>query len=228
VGKGVRVGHIDLSEAIKREQSSRTDFENMFSASSSNKSTAPPEGQGRFFSLAFPVFSISRNEDRSASSALPLLGLSSSRKVNSLNELEIPLASTYGADTVEAMVRFYDYCRDERTHVRCTEKFARNLLGATVDERVVGPGEPAAKFKIRLQLITRAYLTSSIVHKQVFGGSAAIEAKAGPSSQSGQADTNSTLVHHQGGDSSDLSFDEKFERPLVFGFRSAVFVPLPD
>jgi hypothetical protein len=227
IGKGVRLGHIDLTEAIGTEQKSRIEFEGAIGVTQVDDGSSTVKPKQRLFSLAFPILSVSRNEDRGASSVLPLLGFSSSRKYNSLDQLEIPLASTFGAESVEAILRFYAYCGDHLTHIRCTEKFARNLLSTMVDERIASASPQPDKFEIRLQLITRTYLTSSIVHKQVFNGSTALEASAGASSGSSES-VPKEGVSRQGGNSSDISFNEKFERPLVFGFRSAIFVPLAN
>jgi hypothetical protein len=225
IGKGVRLGHIDLTAAIESEQKSRIEFERAIGLTLDAGDNSAAKSKQRLFSLAFPVISVSRNEDSGTSSVLPLVGFNSSRKSNSLDQLEIPLASTFGADSVEAVLRFYAYCDDNLTHIRCTETFARNLLSTMIDERAASASPQSDKFEIRLQLITRTYLTSSIVHKQVFNGSTVLAANAGTSSQSAESVPKEGLSR-QGGNSRDLSFNEKFDRPLVFGFRSAIFIPM--
>lgn len=224
LGKGVRVAHIDLSEAIRNEQKKQLDLESIFPPAQSDPTKAP---QPRFSSLAFPGVSISHTEDDRATSALAMLGLSASRKIKVQDELKIPLAFSYGAEMVDALLRFYEFCDDKKTHVRCTERFARNILATTLDEKISLNSSDSNKFKIRLQLVTRAYLTNSILHKQGYNGDTAVVASAENVSGS-SAKGGGRQLSHQGGNTSDIFFDEKFERPLVFGFRSAIFIPSPD
>ncbi|WP_315765170.1 MULTISPECIES: hypothetical protein [unclassified Bradyrhizobium] len=226
LGKGVRLAHVDLADSVRNEQKNRTDLEDVVGASQTESAKA---GQTRLSMLAFPGVSISRTEDDRAASGLAMLGFSASRKVNVLDELKIPVAFSYGAEIVDALLRFYAFCGDKSTHIRCTERFARNMLATTLDEKISPNSPDAGKFKIRLQLVTRVYLATSILHKQGYDGGTSIIGSEGDVSKPGNsADSNARQLSHQGGRRSDVEFDEKFERPLVFGFRSAIFLPYDD
>jgi hypothetical protein len=226
LGKGVRLAHIDLSEAIKGEQKNRTDLESIIP---SNQVDQTKSVQARFSVLAFPGVSISRTEDDRAGSALAVFGFNASRKMKVLDELKIPVAFSYGAEMVDAILRFYEFCDDQKTRIKCTERFARNVLATTLDEKISPSSPDSNKFKIRLQLVTRVYLTNSILHKQGYSGDVAFVGSADGSPRPGNAsEDNAKQLSHQGGNSRDIFFDEKFDRPLVFGFRSSIFLPAPD
>ncbi len=226
LGKGVRVAHIDLSDAIRNEQRNRIDLETIFPSAQTD---VTKNLQARYSGLAFPGVSISHTEEDRAASALAIFSFSTSRKIKVLDELKIPQAVSYGAEMVDALLRFYEFCDDRKTHVRCTERFARNILAVTLDEKISANSPDSSKFKIRLQLVTRAYLTNSILHKQGYDGDTVLVGSAeGPSRAGSSSDGSAKQISHQGGNSSDIVFDEKFERPLVFGFRSAIFIPTLD
>jgi hypothetical protein len=282
LGKGARVAHIDLSDAIRAEQKNRINLESIIASgqpaaitgqsaatagqpAATTGQTAATAGQpaaatgqpaatagqpaaatgqpattagqpdlskntqARFTILAFPGVSISRTEDNRAASALAYFGFSASRKVQVSDELKIPMAYSYGAETVDALLRFYEFCDNQKTRVRCTEQFARSVLATTLDEKIAPTSAEAGKFKIRLQLVTRVYLTNKILHKKGYIGDTTFVGSADVSPSSGNSPEGSKRqLSHQGGNSSDMSFDEKFERPLVFGFRSSIFIPAKE
>jgi hypothetical protein len=228
VGKAVRVAHIDLRDAVLASQRRDTVSD---PAPKVDPASADQKPKPQTFLLAFPGISISQTDDNSAGGTFSLLNMGASRKYTSKDELRIPLASTLGADPVDTILKLYAYCDDPQTRVRCTDRFVRNLLGAIVDERLSITAPDSAKFQVRLQLVMRVYLTNGIAHHQTYSGTSSFGGDVKSPAQDeakGVEDHPKRGVSRQGGNSSDISFEEKFDRPLVFGFQSAVFKTISD
>jgi hypothetical protein len=227
LGRGARVGHVDLSNAIKADFSSKIEIDKIFSQEEkSRESKTKTDSSIRMFALAFPGVTISHSGVDGGFSSLSVLSFGASRKSDRLDEIKISSAETYGADLVQSIVSLYAFCADKDTGIRCTNDFIRNILSAVLDEKIGNNSPTKNEYEIRLQLITKVYVTKGITHRRRVNGSVSIETIGASADQnSGASSANKPVISHQGGDTSDIIFDEKFEKPLVFGFRSAIFEP---
>jgi hypothetical protein len=112
------------------------------------------------------------------------------------------------------------------------------LLAAAVDERIANGASDDVE--VRLELITKVYRAKTIWHKKILSGHVSFEGKINPykSAVSGKNDAttgnataeskddvNVASILHSGDDKSELTFDETFPKPLVFGFRAIVLKP---
>jgi hypothetical protein len=239
--KSVLVGHIDLSEAIQKSNARRISFvgSDEDSANANEASNAPiGKSQIRLSSVAFPGVTIARLHSDASRPSLGPFSLSAGRDTEQSDEINIPSAETYGADTIDAQLGFYAFCEDSVTKLRCEDGFLRNVLAAAFDQSIVTDSAKQPRFKIRLQLITQVYLTNSIDHKQTVRGAVNINAAviAGQggarkstapdaSDQSVQSTPQSTTISRENSDTTDITFKETFKRPLVFGYQALTFVP---
>jgi hypothetical protein len=237
VGRGVRVGHVDLSDAIKSEYNDRVTIAKLSGAQSKESGDRDPvDTHIHLFALAFPGISVSHSSIDSGGSTLPFLSFVSSKGRQESDEVRIPQAETYGANVPEAMISFYAYCKQPETAIRCTKRFAENILAVSLDKEITVADEHKLQYEISLELITRVFLANSIAHRQFVQGAASIKidneqrVKDSPkisddTLKSSHANGDTEIIAHGGTDSSELMFNETFERPLVFGFRSAIFIP---
>lgn len=233
IGKAVRIGHINLEDAV-RAHLSQAYLIDEESAKPSKPTSNADDPSIRMFALAFPGLSVTQAGDDASDASSSLFSFSSSRKEEVKDEIKIPSAKTYGADLAESMVAYYAFCAKPESHLRCTGRFIRNIMAAAVDIRMGADSLDKMKFDIIVHLVTRVYLTKSIEHNRtlhgavVFKGSAnasgELKANEGSASER-RSDTHAEIINHEGANSSEMTFDEHFDHPLVFGFRSAMFLP---
>jgi hypothetical protein len=240
IGRGIRIAHIDLTEAVKENLKREAEFNKLFDQNASNiEQKLGTEKQ--LYEIAFPGIALSSAVDDSASSSLSFpvvrsfLGIGASRRNDEVDDLRIPIAETYEAELTKALLTLYSYCNDVETGIRCTERFAKNLLAAAVDERIASDGQD--HIDIRLELVTKVYLAKTITHRKIISGRVSLDGRVGPrgsangktseesQSTETQASESGAAIIHSGDEKSELTFDETFPKPLVFGFRAVVVKP---
>jgi hypothetical protein len=218
LGKAVRIAHIDLRDLILASTvepvfADTADLAAGASFRKQDRTEVATDSKDRRITLAlsaFPGITIS-HVTQSAAAAGNATGLfSSARNGNQVEEIQIKGAETYGVSTIEAIVKFNNWCRDEKTKAYCDDSFVRQALAFAVSDRVLatrkadstkatsaytegakdtpsttapttGPKEYAAR--LQLQLVTRVYLTREIEQRRMNEAAAgtAVQALADPS-----------------------------------------------
>jgi hypothetical protein len=218
LGKAVRIAHIDLRDLILASTvepvfADTADLAAGASFRKQDRTEVATDSKDRRITLAlsaFPGITIS-HVTQSAAAAGNATGLfSSARNGNQVEEIQIKGAETYGVSTIEAIVKFNNWCRDEKTKAYCDDSFVRQALAFAVSDRVLatrkadstkatsaytegakdtpsttapttGPKEYAAR--LQLQLVTRVYLTREIEQRRMneAAAGAAVQALADPS-----------------------------------------------
>lgn len=204
LGKAVRIAHIDLRDSILSSNVAPLFADTADKGSSYRKQDrleVQPEAANRRIALAisaFPGITITHVTESGAAAASTGGWFGSSRKGQSVEEIQIAGAETYGVPTVDAIVRLNNWCRDANTKAYCDDSFARQALAFAVSDRVLATkskdgdqkvetkskAETAAyATRLQLQLVTRVYLTREIIQRRLDegAGGAAIQALANPS-----------------------------------------------
>jgi hypothetical protein len=237
LGKAVRVGHIDLKTEISKSHDNRIQIDYLERdasppASAVQKADSGDAGLVHLSSIAFPGITVSHILKNGSGPSFAGLYLSSSRTGEKYDDVKIPEAKTYGVEPIDGLLKLYSYCDDKDTSVRCTGTFIRNIIAALLDVRAIQSNGDKPDIEIRLELITRVYLTKVITHRKVMSGKTYAIAGEGQPSDAPKSDSTvhdktsgAELLSHVGADTTEISFSETFSKPLVFGYRSLTFIP---
>jgi hypothetical protein len=210
LGKAVRIAHIDLRDLILASTvepvfADTADLAAGASFRKQDRTEIATDSKDKRITLAlsaFPGITISHVTQSAAAAGNATGWFGSARNGNQVEEIQIKGAETYGVSTVEAIVKFNNWCRDEKTKAYCDDSFVRQALAFAVSDRVLatrkvdstkagstagttaaatGAKEYAAR--LQLQLVTRVYLTREIEQRRMneAAAGAAVQALADPS-----------------------------------------------
>jgi hypothetical protein len=215
LGKAVRIAHIDLRDLILASTvepvfSDTADLATGASFRKQDRTEVATDPNNKRITLAlsaFPGITISHVTQSAAAAGNATGWFGSARNGNQVEEIQIKGAETYGVSTIEAIVKFNNWCRDEKTKAYCDDSFVRQALAFAVSDRVLatrktesakttntttnnattngtntgGTKEYAAR--LQLQLVTRVYLTREIEQRRMneAAAGAAVQALADPS-----------------------------------------------
>ena len=197
--KAVRIAHLDLHDLILASTIEPAFAETADPVAGANlrkqdrfELPADPSGKRIALSIsAFPGITINHvlQSNAGAANSAGWFGLSHSGQ--RAEEIQIKGVETYGVSTVEAIVKFNQWCRDEKTKAYCDDSFVRQALAFAVSDRVLATKESTDvngvtkeyAARLELQLVTRVYLTREIRQRRLddTAGGAAIQAVADPS-----------------------------------------------
>ena len=207
LGKAVRIAHIDLRDLILAStvEPVFADTADLAAGSSFRKQEraevlTDPKDRITLALSAFPGITISHVTQSAAAAGNATGFFSSARNGNQVEEIQIKGAETYGVSTIEAIVKFNNWCRDEKTKAYCDDSFVRQALAFAVSDRVLATRKPDSTnatgttaptttapkeyaARLQLQLVTRVYLTREIEQRRMneAAAGAAVQALADPS-----------------------------------------------
>jgi hypothetical protein len=145
LGKAVRIAHIDLRDLILAStvEPVFADTADLAAGSSFRKqdrTEVATDSKDRRITLAlsaFPGITISHVTQSAAAAGNATGWFGSARNGNQVEEIQIKGAETYGVSTIEAIVKFNNWCRDEKTKAYCDDSFVRQALAFAVSARVL-------------------------------------------------------------------------------------------
>ncbi|CAN7390026.1 hypothetical protein LJR090_003050 [Bosea sp. LjRoot90] len=232
LGRGVRIGHINLRPDIAAEAKGRP----VFAATAEGKPGQPARGQSELedaengdsrlrLSLAgFPGVTITRNlrGGGQASAFWTALGFGESQ--SDVEELSIPVAETYGLSAPVAAGRLDEWCGAEATRLYCRDEFIRRVMAYSVGDVVLATREGAYQVKLQLRLISHVFMTREIKQRRGRDVNQVIALGQAADRPAGDATAPSVGYGRSSGDLAQL--DQVFSRPVVFGFR-AISIAIP-
>ena len=211
LSKAVRIAHIDLRDLIlaSRVEPVFSDTAELAAGASFRKqdrteiATDPSNKRITLAISAFPGITISHVTQSAAAAGNAMGWFGSARNGERVEEIQIKGAETYGVSPLEAIIRFNNWCRDEKTKAYCDDKLVRQWLAFSVSDRVLATTTAGAKgtkdnkdnygtsaggakeyvVHLQLQLVTRVYLMREIEQRRMdqAAAGAAIQALADPS-----------------------------------------------
>lgn len=234
LGRGVRIGHIDLRNDILAETERRPIFASTaepakglpLRGASELEDDAGPEGKIRLSLAAFPGVTITRTLRGRGQLSVLWTALGFAEDQSDIEELRIPVAETYSVSAPVAGGRLDEWCSAPETQLYCRDDYVRRVMAFSVGDVVLATREGAYRVKLQLRLISQVFMTREIKHRrgrdaaqaialgQTADRPAAGESAAGPSVAYGRSS----------GDAAYL--DQVFPRPVVFGFR-AISIAIP-
>jgi hypothetical protein len=198
--KAVRIAHLDLRDLVLSSTLEPVFAETADPVAGTNfrkqdRFELPGDPSGKRIALsisAFPGITINHVLQSNAGAGNSAGWFGSSHSGQRAEEIQIKGVETYGVSTVEAIVRFNHWCRDEKTKAYCDDSFVRQALAFAVSDRVLatkdskdsnGVTTRGYAARLELQLVTRVYLTREIQQRRLddSAGGAAIQALADPS-----------------------------------------------
>ncbi|SRR5579859_1045974 len=233
LGKAIRIAHIDLRQWMGRP------------------SDAPvfpdttPVKQGDEFRRQ-DEYEIAKADDKAKRIALSIVGFpgitiqhkvsasgegkgggglfSASRDGNTILNIKIPVAETYGVSPVTAAGVFDQWCSDTKTHIYCTDTFVRRAVAYSVTDQVLDTSQGHYKTKFQLRLISRVYLTRDIKESSTSEIARAAHASfTAPKKDVEPAGAPAASLSGSDKASSSMEFQQVFQHPLVFGYRAVTF-----
>jgi hypothetical protein len=255
LGKGTRIGHIDLRDEVIASGRGRPVFEDTAKLQSgdeyrkqSRHAGAQKDDEPLSSTLvAFPGVSISRIS-RADGSVGWFAGAFGAANEEQLEErIAIRSAETYGVPTATAVLRLSKWCSDEETSVYCSDQFARRILAFAVSDQVLATKDGKYLARLHIQLITRIFLAREIEQSRRIGDQrgAVIQISAEPSREPAKpaqdnsdqpdiardappavaAGANSRISRSAG---HEITLKQVFQRPLVFGYRAVTITLVPS
>lgn len=232
LGRGVRIGHINLRPDLTEETRGRP----VFAATAETKPGQPARGQSeleevengdgrlRLSLAAFPGVTITRNlrGGGQASAFWTALGFGESQ--SDIEELSIPVAETYGLSAPVAAGRLDEWCAAEATRLYCRDEFIRRVMAYAVGDVVLATRQGAYRVKLQLRLISQVFMTREIKQRRGRDVSQAIAVGEAADRSAGDATGPSIGYGRSSGDTAQLA--QVFNRPVVFGFR-AISIAIP-
>ena len=145
LGKAVRIAHIDLRDLILASTvepvfADTADLAAGASFRKQDRTEVPTDSKDKRITLAlsaFPGITISHVTQSAAAAGNATGWFGSARNGNQVEEIQIKGAETYGVSTIEAIVKFNNWCRDEKTKAYCDDSFVRQALAFAVSDRVL-------------------------------------------------------------------------------------------
>ena len=142
--QAARIGHIDLTAEIIKSNDNKLQINYL---ESDNKPATGAVAQNhdaglvQLSSIAFPGITVSHTMKNGSGPSFAGVYFVSSRNGEQYDDIKIPEAKTYGVESVDALLRLYNYCDDKETSVRCTGTFIRNILAALLDVKAINQTE---------------------------------------------------------------------------------------
>lgn len=287
IGRMVKIWHVDMSEDLEQAYSGMPFFEQVVNAQAPAPSTTQPVQASTLFRssvpprdlslVAFPGFTT--RHTRSAQSGVKgggLLGLFGVGRDNQETvEFQLTSSATYGVPSLMATNRLAELCTEPLTKDMCRPEVARRELSMVVGRRASEKNEKGAyTLDVELILVSRVYLTRSIVQRRsansVFGMQAKMAAQlqtlaeqsallaqvssAQVGTGAGEPAANALhatqeamqkrlsalshdlseglpggIVSYAAVDASTIELEQKFDRPLVIGYRAVrTVLPYPE
>jgi hypothetical protein len=203
LSRGIRIGRIDLRTAILANAKSLPVFADTEPLDEKKKYRAQPKtevanGESDKISLTlagFPGVTLSHIAKGSASLSLPFGASGADRDTEEFEDIEIPTAETYGAAPEDVFLAYLNWCKDGDNKIRCSEKYARNLLEFSVapDVKKQTDGKNY-DYDVEFQIVTRVFLAREIVHRRRVSSAKAGLAKISPDATSGANASQSSVV----------------------------------
>jgi hypothetical protein len=177
LGEGLRVGHIDLSTYMRRPKD-----EPVFADTTEQEKegfrhldpvarAATDRGIDKISLTlaAFPGVTIRHSIRASGGVGGSLATLGGGRNETETEELQIPIAETYGVPSAQAFVELEKTC-DTTWRTICTDSWARQALAFAVTDRVLNATNSEGNYRyndrLLLRIVYRVFLTREIKHKQ--------------------------------------------------------------
>ncbi|OCK55057.1 hypothetical protein [Bradyrhizobium sp. LMTR 3] len=259
LGKSVRLAHIDLREELAEEHKGQPIFADTAEFKSGEAFRRQPRAEVtskelnpkevRLSLTAFPGIAVTHSTSTAGSFGMNVAGFGASNQQQSVEEVRIPVAETYGVSALKAFYRLDEWCRSPTTKIYCSDEFVRRVLAFSVGSRVQDKREGKYLSRIQLRFVTRVFLTREIQHRKHVnvgrGGAAqtlseaaapnsqrvpsAIEKQSTESSQgdaqlaqsiASSARTQGAEIISAFGDTQQIQLREVFQRPVVFGYRA--------
>jgi hypothetical protein len=205
LGKAVRVAHLDLRDEIYKARNRQPVFADTasFAADGRGRGQSPIESNQTIDErivltlAAFPGLTITHTTRSAGSLGWSIGGLGAGRDDQSIEEIRIPVAETYGIPYADALVRLDDWCADEQTKIHCTDAFLRRVLAYSISNQVLATRNGKYIFRLHLRLVTRVFLTREIEQRRVVtsarGGTAQSSAETVRRADPANAGENKTL-----------------------------------
>ncbi|MGX1785558.1 hypothetical protein ACWIGM_02395 [Bosea sp. NPDC055332] len=232
LGRGVRIGHINLRSDIAGEAAGRP----VFAATAEAKPGQPARGQSeleeagngdgrlRLSLAAFPGVTITRSLRGGGQAAAFWTALGFGESQSDIEELRIPVAETYGVSAPVAGGRLSEWCGAEATRLYCRDEFIRRVMAYSLGDVVLVTREGAYQVKLQLRLINQVFMTREI--KQKRGRDVAQAVALGQAAERPAGETAAPSVAYGRTSSDSAQLDQVFSRPVVFGFR-AISIAIP-
>jgi hypothetical protein len=266
LSKAVRIAHIDLRDLILASTvepvfPDTADLAAGASFRKQDRMEVTPDPSNKRITLAisaFPGITISHVTQSAAAAGNAMGWFGSARNAERIEEIQIKGAETYGVSPLEAIVRFNNWCRDEKTKAYCEDGFVRQWFAFSVNDRVLATRAIAGDkleyvAHLQLQLVTRVYLMREIEQRSMdqAAAGAAIQALADPSQAKSDpaaakpGDPNASAIGSVNkslassgatgakvaivrSDGVGISLQETFQRPIAFGFRAITISLTPS
>ncbi|MBB3930531.1 hypothetical protein GGR25_001570 [Kaistia hirudinis] len=247
LGKSMRVAHIDLRSFIEPEAQWAPVFDLTAAPETdklpaqSNLEIAPGTG-GRQIALklvAFPGLMISRNAQGALAAGTSVADLSAGRDDHSFTSIQIPVALTYGVSVPKAAGMLAVWCSTPDGKPYCTDSFSRQMLSYVLGPAInVKDTAGSYVYKLQLMVVARVFMTRELRSSNQVGGSRGVKVARpqaagvtlGDAAADAPAPPAAAVTPEPNGDNragfdqsatDDLRINAVFQKPLVFGFRSA-------
>lgn len=211
--RATRIGHIDLKDQIE--------IVCAYAGGTCNGST-PVSDESAHRIVGFPAFTIQHAQADSSAPTLGPISISLSRGKSDYDEMNIPSAFSYGADSAEVAIAIINFCSNSKTAIRCKAEYVRRILSLAVTHDARVESGQKADYGIQLRVISRVYLTKLIEHKRTLGGD------VGADVSKTEIGAKASYVYHKASDSTEVSNSIEFEKPLVFGYQFLALQPVGE
>lgn len=228
LGRGVRVGHINLRPDLLEEAAGRP----VFAATAEVKPGQPTRGVGetedggekpnhriRLSLAAFPGVTITRTLHGGGQFSALWSALGFAESQSDVEELRIPVAETYGISAPVAAGRLDEWCEAAATRIYCRDEFLRKVMAFAVGDVVLATRNGSYQVKLQLRLISQVFMTREIKQRRGRDALQALAVGQAANQPAGEATAVPSVAYGRAsGDSAQL--DQVFNRPVVFGFRA--------
>ena len=119
---------------------------------------------------AFPGITINHSTRSAGSLGWGIGSLGAQRDDDSVEEIRIRTAETYGVPAVVGVLRLDKWCDENKIY--CTDEFIRRIMAYSVSERLLRINtSDQYTTRLQLRLVTRVFLTREIEHRRLWTGS---------------------------------------------------------
>ncbi len=177
VGKSSRIGYIDLRQDIQTARQHQPVFSDTMEIEKQGSfrkedpaeiSNALPTDRIVTTLTAFPGITITHRTRGTASLGWSVFRLSLGREDQSIEEIRIPVAETYGVAAGAALIRLDQWCKELKTAIYCTDQYVRRLIAFSVGKDIMAVENGKYRARVQLRLVTRVFLTREIQHRRGF------------------------------------------------------------
>ncbi|MES0151772.1 hypothetical protein NKJ95_32180 [Mesorhizobium sp. M0012] len=246
-GRGVKIGHIDMRESIKKGAQPfrfpETKIIEGKATADQLRSELPPETASddliRLSLVAFPGISVKHYINTGSEFWRFVAG----RRSGEIEEISIPYAESYGAPVVDSLLALGKYCTDVATKELCNDEVARKILGYVLGNDVNAVHGSKYVFPISVTIVGQVFLARELKIRRYRGDSLSthlnkgaltgeqLATALGDASSASPAGVSRPAIESpiiQSGDyenaqSTRVSLDQIFARPVAFGFRRVSF-----